>query len=59
MLLADCSAEPMGTHESTLRLVERFFGWISDSGAFVEALGEDYWASALTGAAGTSAQRRS
>jgi ureidoacrylate peracid hydrolase len=59
LLLEDCTAEPMGTHESTLRLVERFFGWVSDSRAFVEALGGDYWASALTGAAGTSAQRRS
>src|SRR5947208_418072 len=59
LVLADCTAEPMGTHESTLRLVERFFGWVSDSSAFVEALGDGYWASALSGAAGTSAQRRS
>ena len=59
VVLEDCTAEPMGTHESTLRLVERFFGWVSDSSAFVEALGDGYWASALSGAAGTSAQRRS
>ena len=59
LVLADCTAEPMGTHESTLRLVERFFGWVSDSSTFVEALGDGYWASALTGAVGTSAQRRS
>lgn len=44
LLLADCSAEPIGeglprgNHEATLLLVELLFGWISDATAFVQAL---------------------
>ena len=44
LLLADCSAEPIGhelsrtNHEASLLLVERLFGWVSDSEAFLGAL---------------------
>jgi ureidoacrylate peracid hydrolase len=44
LLLADCTAEPFGSdlartnHEATLLIVERLFGWVSDSAALVEAL---------------------
>ena len=44
VLLSDCTAEPLGSefsrtnHEATLMLVERLFGWVSDSHAFVRAL---------------------
>ena len=43
ILLADCTAEPIGAdllrsnHEATLLVTEVLFGWVSDSGSFVEA----------------------
>lgn len=46
LVLADCTAEPIGqglprsNHDATLLLVELLFGWVSDSSAFVRALGE-------------------
>ena len=47
LLLADCTAEPLGSdfpqsnHDATLRLVETFFGWVSDSQTFVQALARE------------------
>ena len=44
VLLADCSAEPIGSelprtnHEASLLLVERLFGWVSGSEVFLKAL---------------------
>ena len=44
VLLADCTAEPVGSefsrsnHEASLYLIERSFGWISTSDAFVKGL---------------------
>jgi ureidoacrylate peracid hydrolase len=44
LLLSDCTAEPMGSdlqrtnHEASLLLVERLFGWVTESRALVEAL---------------------
>jgi ureidoacrylate peracid hydrolase len=44
VLLADCSAEPMGTnfprtnHEASLLLVQALFGWVSSSADLVRAL---------------------
>ena len=44
LLLADCSAEPIGqdlsrtNHDASLLLVERLFGWVSTSDAFLGAL---------------------
>jgi ureidoacrylate peracid hydrolase len=43
ILLADCTAEPIGAdlarsnHDATLLVTELLFGWVSDSGSFVEA----------------------
>jgi ureidoacrylate peracid hydrolase len=44
LLLSDCTAEPFGSglsrtnHEATLLIVERLFGWVTESGALLEAL---------------------
>jgi ureidoacrylate peracid hydrolase len=44
VLLEDCTAEPIGSntertnYEATLLLIERLFGWVSDSAAFARAL---------------------
>lgn len=44
LLLADCSAEPIGSelprtnHQASLLLVERLFGWVSGSEVFLAAL---------------------
>jgi len=41
VLLADCSAEPIGyglpvsNHEASLRVVETLFGWVSGSREFI------------------------
>lgn len=43
VLLADCTAEPIGAHlprsnhEATLLVTEMLFGWVADAAAFVEA----------------------
>jgi ureidoacrylate peracid hydrolase len=43
LLLADCAAEPIGSdttrsnHEATLLVIERLFGWVSDSTNLVHA----------------------
>ena len=44
LLLADCSAEPLGSehartnHEASLVTIEALFGWVANSSAFLEAL---------------------
>lgn len=44
LLLADCAAEPIGSqqprsnHEATLLVIERLFGWVSDSTRLLHAL---------------------
>jgi len=43
ILLEDCSAEPVGyrprsNHEASLLIIERLFGWVSNSDHFVQAL---------------------
>lgn len=44
VLLADCTAEPIGcgfstsNHEASLLLVEQVFGWVATSDAFVASL---------------------
>jgi ureidoacrylate peracid hydrolase len=44
LLLSDCTAEPVGSelprtnYEATLTLVERFFGWVTESRVLLEAL---------------------
>jgi ureidoacrylate peracid hydrolase len=38
VVLDDCTAEPLGTHESSLKVIETLFGWVSTSGAVREAL---------------------
>ena len=44
VLLADCTAEPVGNevdrsnHDASLLLIERAFGWVSESSELLEAL---------------------
>lgn len=38
VLLADCMAEPVGTHDSSLALLQARFAWVSSSAEFVHAL---------------------
>ena len=44
LLLADCTAEPIGSdqirsnHEATLLVVQRLFGWVSESSELLQAL---------------------
>jgi len=44
VLLADCAGEPIGNdlprsnHEASLLVIQRLFGWVSDSAAFVKAV---------------------
>ena len=44
LVLEDCTAEPLGSehartnHEASLLNIEALFGWVSDSGALIEAL---------------------
>jgi len=39
IVLGDCTAEPLGHHDSSLALIEKLFGWVSSSQQFVDALG--------------------
>jgi ureidoacrylate peracid hydrolase len=47
LLLADCTAEPQGreltrsNHDASLFIIERMFGWVSESSEFLEALDAD------------------
>ncbi len=38
VLLADCMAEPVGTHESSLNLMQARFAWVTESAEFLRAL---------------------
>jgi ureidoacrylate peracid hydrolase len=38
VLLADCMAEPVGTHESSLELLQARFAWVTESNEFLHAL---------------------
>ena len=38
LLLADCMAEPVGTHESSLNLMQARFAWVTESNEFLHAL---------------------
>jgi ureidoacrylate peracid hydrolase len=38
IVLEDCTAEPLGTHEASLRVIETLFGWVSNTTAVLEAL---------------------
>ena len=38
LLLADCMAEPVGTHESSLALMQARFAWVTESTDFLQAL---------------------
>jgi ureidoacrylate peracid hydrolase len=31
IVLEDCTAEPLGTHEASLRVIETLFGWVTNS----------------------------
>jgi ureidoacrylate peracid hydrolase len=47
LLLSDCTGEPIGSdlvrsnHEASLFVIERLFGWVSDSGSLLRALEQD------------------
>ncbi len=44
LLLADCTAEPIGSefgrsnHDASLLVIEKLFGWVSDSASLLRAL---------------------
>jgi ureidoacrylate peracid hydrolase len=38
VLLADCMAEPVGTHDASLALLQARFAWVTESQSFVDAL---------------------
>jgi ureidoacrylate peracid hydrolase len=38
VVLEDCTAEPLGTHEASLKVIETLFGWVSNTGAVLAAL---------------------
>jgi len=44
LLLEDCTAEPVGfdlersNHDASLMVIERLFGWVSNSSTLIEAL---------------------
>jgi ureidoacrylate peracid hydrolase len=40
LLLSDCAAEPLGTHDASLQVIEKLFGWVATSGDFLKALSE-------------------
>jgi ureidoacrylate peracid hydrolase len=47
LLLADCTAEPIGSefgrsnHEASLLVIEKLFGWVSDSASLMQALADE------------------
>ncbi len=53
VLLADCTAEPIGSefgrtnHEASLLVIEKLFGWVSDSASLLRALAEQPVAAAV------------
>ncbi len=38
VVLEDCTSEPLGTHEASLKVIETLFGWVSSSQAVLRAL---------------------
>lgn len=50
LLLADCTGEPIGSqfarsnHDASLLVVEKLFGWVSDSASVLQALAEQPFA---------------
>jgi ureidoacrylate peracid hydrolase len=38
LVLSDCTAEPLGSHEATLRSIEACFGWVTQSGDLLDAI---------------------
>ena len=38
LVLADCTAERLGSHEATLVSIEASFGWVADSSALLDAV---------------------
>jgi ureidoacrylate peracid hydrolase len=48
LVLSDCTAEPIGAefspsnHESSLRVIETLFGWVTESAQLLSALGENH-----------------
>ena len=38
VVLEDCTAEPLGTHEASLKVIETLFGWVSTTESLLEAL---------------------
>ena len=38
LLLSDCTAEPLGSHEASLRVVEKLFGWVTNSAELLAIL---------------------
>jgi ureidoacrylate peracid hydrolase len=41
LVLGDCTAEPIGTHESSLKVIETLFGWVTTSDVICAALARD------------------
>jgi ureidoacrylate peracid hydrolase len=41
LVLDDCTAEPIGTHESSLKVIETLFGWVTGSAAVTAALARE------------------
>ena len=38
VVLEDCTAEPLGTHDASLKVIEALFGWVSNTDAVLAAL---------------------
>jgi len=38
VVLEDCTSEPLGTHDASLKVIETLFGWVSNAEAVLEAL---------------------
>jgi hypothetical protein len=37
-VLEDCTAEPLGMHDASLKVIETLFGWASNTDAVLAAL---------------------
>jgi ureidoacrylate peracid hydrolase len=38
IVLEDCTAEPLGTHDASLKVIETLFGWVTNSAALLSEL---------------------
>ena len=38
VVLEDCTSEPLGTHEASLKVIETLFGWVSNTDSLLDAL---------------------